>query len=132
MTCQTDVTDFTIFDFETGGVMFEQPTRTSAMMLSSRPHHPGLVARRPRSPDKVEATDAMFDDGRTVSSFQCFVRTADGTTLTLRVCRTDRVRLIKKMVSAKTGAPPETVRLIYGGRQLEDAHDVRFQPPLKI
>jgi ubiquitin len=51
---------------------------------------------------------------------QFFVKTLTGKTLTLDAEPTDTVLTLKKKIQAKEGIPPEQIRLIFNGDQLED------------
>eukprot|EP00668_Euglena_longa_P038425 GGOE01049429.1.p3 GENE.GGOE01049429.1~~GGOE01049429.1.p3 ORF type:complete len:110 (-),score=34.68 GGOE01049429.1:141-470(-) len=56
---------------------------------------------------------------------QIFVRTLAGGTITLEVDPTDTVGTVKAQMQGKTGVPRISVeeqRLIFGGKQLDDAH----------
>jgi ubiquitin len=50
-----------------------------------------------------------------------FVKTLTGKTIPLEVNRTDTVRAVKEAIRGKEGIRPEQQRLIFGGKQLEDA-----------
>jgi hypothetical protein len=54
-------------------------------------------------------------------TFQIFVRTLEGKTITLTVSSTDTVRVAKHSVFARCGVPAETQRLIFAGKQLVDS-----------
>ena len=56
--------------------------------------------------------------------FSCFVKTANGKTVTVNTSAYALVYDVKLQVQAKTGIPPYEQRLIFGGRQLEDGHGV--------
>jgi ubiquitin len=57
---------------------------------------------------------------------QCFVKTGAGKTITLDAEPTDTVFDLKKKIEAKEGIPPDQMRLIFGGEQLED-HRTRLE-----
>jgi hypothetical protein len=59
-----------------------------------------------------------YEPGKT--TYQIFVQTLKGETITLDISILDDVDSVKAMIEAKTGIPADQQRLICGGRRLED------------
>jgi ubiquitin-large subunit ribosomal protein L40e len=54
------------------------------------------------------------------STYQIFVKTLTGKTITLNVASCDTIEMIKQQIQDKEGISPDEQRLIHGGAQLED------------
>ena len=95
--------------------------------------HGGSDASRAGSDDSSDRSDDSRDGCRSRAgcddlcgsvSLQLFVKTLNGKTITVNTSASALVHDVKLCVQAKTGIPPYEQRLIFRGKQLEDARSV--------
>eukprot|EP01083_Nonionella_stella_P301844 1037857_1 len=76
--------------------------------------------RLPSAPPTKKRKTNKKDD----PTHQIFVKTLNGSTITLVVKPTDTIQSVRAQIHGKLGIPPEKQRLIYAGKTLQDGHAV--------
>lgn len=69
--------------------------------------------------------DAIIRDASITERMQIFVKTLTGSTITLDVCYSLDVELVKCMIERKKGLGIAWQRLIFGGKQLENGRTLK-------
>lgn len=82
---------------------------------------------RPEQAQQITTLVQIIQDNTTAKPFQIFVKNYDGKTYTLDIQITNTIREIKNLMEDKTGIPSTEQRLIYQGKQLEDARTIQDQ-----
>ena len=67
--------------------------------------------------------------------FQIYIKTLTGKTITLRVTSWSMLAEVKHLIQNKEGIPPDQMRLVFAGKQLEDGRtlrDYKIQPKSEL
>jgi large subunit ribosomal protein L40e len=70
-----------------------------------------------------------FSSFRPQPSMQIFIETLIGKTITLDIESLDTIHSVKTVIQDKVGICIDELRLIFGGKQLEDSRTLRDQHP---
>ena len=80
-------------------------------------------------------TSAPTSSPVTGAFFQIYIKTLTGKTITLRVTSWSMLAEVKHLIQNKEGIPPDQMRLVFAGKQLEDGRtlrDYKIQPKSEL
>ena len=92
---------------------------------------PQLVVETPWGAAGPVTTSAPTAPPVTGAFFQIYIKTLTGKTITLRVTSWSMLAEVKHLIQNKEGIPPDQMRLVFDGKQLEDGRtlrDYKIQP----
>ena len=73
----------------------------------------------------TECTTGHCSSGDNSSeTFQIFLRTLEGKTITLQVDKFEQIETLKQKIEAREGIPGDEQRLVYGGKDLMYGHTI--------
>ena len=88
-----------------------------------------------RSGSNLHATTSAPTSSPATGPFEIYIKTLTGKTITLRVTSWSMLAEVKHLIQNKEGIPPDQMRLVFAGKQLEDGRtlrDYKIQPKSEL